>query len=159
MNKLPVGKLLTAETSNYQLLELARRAGLHINNVCYADQLGHVPVPTSDISNYIINLRDPPHWCAIHINKKKAYYFNSFAYMMPIPNQIIQFLKRCKCVMYFDNDKPVQLPQEGYCGEYSLDFLIRMNRGGDPTDNYERFLGHLRSTIKEVNSYKIRHLE
>lgn len=151
--------LLSSETSRSQLLELARRLGLHINAICYVDQLRNVHVPTSTKTNYIVNLKEPAHWCGIHINNKKAYWFNSFSELMPIPKEVLQFFKRCGCTMYYDSDKPVQLTSTGYCGEFVLDWLLFMNRRGhSSTDNFEAFLRHLNSTKKDVMSYKIRHL-
>jgi len=165
-----MNKLLTSETTNYQLMEIAKRLGLYINNIVYADQLRYVPAKEG---NYIVNLKEPAHWTALYINRKKAFYFNSFSSLMPIPKEVIQFMKRCHCTMYYDSDKAVQLPREGYCGEYAIDFLVHMNFGakhqraadslqpntsGNPVDNYENFLSHLHSTNKETAKYIIRHL-
>lgn len=153
-----LSSLMTAETSREQLLELARRLGLHINAICYVEQLKNIPAPTSTKANYIINLHEPAHWTAIHINGKKGYYFNSFSAIMPIPTEVIRFLKKCKCTMYYDSDKSVQTTNQGNCGEFSLDFLVHMNKLGNPTNNYENFLHDLHSTNKENIYYFIRHL-
>jgi hypothetical protein len=120
--------------------------------------LKHVPPQKG---NFIINLREPAHWCGLHIDRKNvAYWFNSFGNKMPIPVDVINFLKRCKCPLYYDSDKPVQLARTGHCGQFVLDFFMHMQKGNkSPIDLYEGFLSHLDDTTDEVVNYlKIRHL-
>lgn len=165
-----MNKLLSSETTNYQLMELAKKLGLHINNIVYVDQLRYIPAKQG---NYIINLRKPTHWTGLYIDGKKAFYFNSYASIMSIPKEVIQFMKRCKCTMYYDSDKSVQLSSQGHCGQFTIDFLCYMNfaakqqraadslqpnKSGNPVINYERFLSHLHSTNKENLKYVIRQL-
>jgi hypothetical protein len=148
-------KLLTGETSKEQLLELAKRLNLPINDICYVDQLRYKP---NKEGNYILNLRNPAHWTGLHISGKKAFYFNSFSNLMKVPKEVIQFMKRCHCTMYYDSDKAIQRPLQEHCGAFTMDFILHMNRMGDPVENYEAFLSKLQSTNKDVIKYMIRHL-
>lgn len=146
-----------SETTDRDLLNIANKLGLHIDNICYVDQLPDIQVPTKT-SNYILNLRNPAHWVGLHIRingaEKKGYYFNSFSSLMSIPKEVIHFLRRCGCYAYYDSDKALQDPVQGKCGQYTLDFLLYINRSGDATENYESFLNHLHhSTNNKVMKY------
>jgi len=166
--------LMTPETTNYQLYDLARRLGIKLEAICYVDQLKYVKCPTVDranyghspkeksVANYIINLKQPTHWVALFIckykHKKIGFYFNSYAAIMPVPDDVVKFMRRCKCNMYYDSDKSVQTSSQGHCGHFAMSFLLHMNKSGDPINNYERFLSHLHNTDMENVSYVIRQL-
>lgn len=157
-----MGPLLTSETSNYQLMDLAKRLDIKLDAICYIDQLNCVPCSRGTKSNYIINLREPAHWVALYIcnynHKKIGFYFNSYSAIMPVPKEVINFLNRCGCNMYYDSNKSVQLSSQGHCGQFAIDFLCYMNKSGNPVINYERFLSHLHNTNIENIKYVIRQL-
>lgn len=155
-----MNKLLTAETSNYQLQEIAKRIGLPINAIVYVEQMKHLSIPTTRIANYIINLHHPAHWVGVIVmkynGKKIGFYFNSLLYP-DISKEIIHFFKRCGCFEYYDSKKAVQLAREGFCGEYVIDWLFHMNKKNNPFDAYKAFLNKLRSTNNEIENYLNQH--
>jgi hypothetical protein len=143
-----------AETTDVDLYNLAEKIGLKIDYICFLSDLINCKKKT----NYIINLMDPAHWVGLYVKGNKAWYFNSFSSeLMDVPKEIIHFLRKHNITMYYDSDKPVQRPIEGHCGEFVIDFLLYLNRKGNPTDNYDLFLNHLHSTIKDIRKYKKKH--
>jgi len=124
-------KLLTAESSDHQLYELATKLYLRLEPIVFVDELNKLPKPTEKRNyNYIINLRDPAHWVGLMIDNRnhRAYYFNSFANEFGgTPAEIIDFVKRCNAILY-ETDQPIQDPNRGFCGQYTILWLSYMNR-------------------------------
>lgn len=156
-------KLLTSETSNVQLYELASHLGLVLQPIVYKEDLIHMKIPIVS-SNYIINLKEPSHWVALYIyiknNRKIAYYFNSFDdYFGDIPQEIMQFIKRIGCNEYVENEKAIQDPKRGYCGEYALLFLKYMNsRHRLPEVSYNKFLNKFNDVSIDIWNWMSKHM-
>ena len=78
---------------------------------------------------YIINLDDSQnvgsHWTALHINKNKAIYFDSFRCVPP--QNVIDFVKQTNIKLGYNNFIIQDLEYEK-CGFYCIAFLLFLNR-------------------------------
>lgn len=149
--------LLTSETSDIQLKELATRLCLRLEPIVFKDELRNLKTPSEKRNyNYIIHLRDPGHWCSILIDNrnKRAYWFNSFADRFDtIPQDILDFIKRAGCILY-ESDFPMQDPKRGFCGEYCVLWIYYMNRPTNDLKDFNDYLKLFKSTEEDIKKYK-----
>lgn len=161
LNK-PLRNLLTSESSDKQLKELANRLCIRLEPIVFKDELRNLKTPTESRNyNYVIHLRDPAHWTALFLDNKnkRAYYFNSFADKFDsIPNDVLDFVKRARCILY-ESDKPVQRPQTGFCGQYSMLWLAYMNRPTNDLKDFNDYLKLFKDTSGDIKKYKETHIE
>lgn len=120
-------------TTNVGLYERARKLGIHINQICFKDEL------PSKLKRgfYIINMQDADdgngtHWVALAVGDE-CYYFDSFG--IAPPREVMFF---CKKLRY--STKHIQNINGGHCGEYCLAFLKYMNQYGISKKTYYKFL-------------------
>jgi hypothetical protein len=161
-----MNKLFTSETTDQQLYRLALLVGIKLEPIVFKDELIHLPKPKRS-SNYIINLGTTDtggtHWVALYIeiNRKikVAYYFNSFSdFYGKIPIEVMSFIKRIGAILYVSNDISIQNPRRGFCGEYSIDFLVHMNNhSNDSITNYKLFLDDYKNMDSFNKIYKLAH--
>lgn len=125
------------ETSSTDLYNLAHSFGIKLKNICFKDQL---PKHLSN-GNYIINMANHDelgtHWIALIVknDSNESFYFDSFGIVPPLDIE-----ERICNNFYHISNKQIQNLDEGYCGQYCLDFLIYMDRYGKTVDSYENFL-------------------
>lgn len=115
-------------TTNFELIQEAKKSGLPLVGVFNKDQLPKVP----QNGFYIINLQDSQdeygqdldgtHWTVIYIEGRDACYFDSFGF--PPPLEVQSFLK--PYVPYPFNRQQIQNERGGYCGVYVLYFMYYM---------------------------------
>lgn len=155
-----LNKLLTSETSDLQLRQLANRLCIRLDGILFKDELSKLPILTEKRNySYIIHLRNLSHWTGLFIDNrsKRAYYFNSFSNCFgDIPNDIVSFVKRNKCILY-ESDKPIQRPEVGYCGPYSVLWLSYMNRPTNDIKDFDDYLNLFKDMTPENLKYKKRH--
>lgn len=131
-------------TSNFDLINLAKRLGIKLILIGFKDQFkGKTPRPGA----YIINLESSDegngtHWCALYLarnkNKREAFYSDSFG-IVP-PNEIMDFMRRWtnNSKNIHINNSTIQDPDVNYCGEYAIHFLGHMQK--QPTlNNFKYF--------------------
>lgn len=154
--------LLTSETTDSQLYELANRLCIRLEPIVFKDELRRLHTPTEKRNyNYIIHLRNPSHWTALFLDNRnhRAYYFNSFIDEFgEIPSDIIDFVKRCGAILY-KSDKPVQDPKRGFCGQYCVLWLSYMNRPSNDIQDFNDYLNLFKNTKEDIIEYKKRHPE
>lgn len=152
-----MNKLLTAESTDKQLYDLAIKFCLRLEPIVYKDELRLVKTPTEKRNyNYIINLRDPAHWVSLFIDNRnhRAYYFNTFTNEFGgIPSDIIDFVKRCKAILY-ESDKPIQRSTTGYCGQYTMLWLSYMNRPSNDIKDFNDYLELFEDTSDQIKKWK-----
>lgn len=150
-------RLLTAETSDKQLYDLANRLCLRIEPIVFHDELRLLKTPTEKRNYlYVIHLREPAHWIGLFLDNRfhKAYYFNSFAERFgEVSQYILDFIKRCKAVLY-ESDYPIQDPNRGYCGQYVLLWLSYMNRPTNDLLDFNDYLSKFKEMTNEIDKYK-----
>lgn len=124
-------------TTNFQLMEQARKQGLPLVGVFNKDALPSV----RQQGFYIINLSDTEnsqgeslpgtHWTVMYIEGKKACYWDSFGFPPPLEAQ--HFLK--PYIPYPYNRHQIQNEKGGYCGVYVLYFMkfMTLNRQKKPS--------------------------
>ena len=111
--------------SNFQLEKLAKFYKLKINDICMKDEL---PDKVED-GSYIINLQSSfqgtgTHWCALFIDRKNAYYQDSFG--AAPPSEVCNFVKkRDHCHLYYNN-WIIQDLASNKCGWFANAFLLWM---------------------------------
>lgn len=115
-------------TTNFELIQEARKYGLPLIGVFNKDMLPKVPQQ----GFYIINLQDATdefgrdlsgtHWTVIYIEGKDAIYMDTFGFRPPL--EVQSFLK--PFVPYAYNKQQIQNPRSGYCGVYVLFFMYYM---------------------------------
>lgn len=157
-------KLMTSMTTDKQLYDLANMVGLRLEPIVFKDELSLLPKPTEKRNyNYIINMSNSnelgSHWVALFVDAKRgiSYFFNSFADEFDsIPDEITQFTKRIGSILC-KNTKPIQNPSRGYCGQYCILFLIKLNRPTDDIYDYNDFLKIFKNTMNSIDKYKEKH--
>lgn len=159
-NGVSLQKLLTSESSDIQLKELANRLCLRLEPIVFKDELRNLPKPTEKRNyNYIIHLRSPAHWTSLMIDNRnhRAYYFNSFAnYFGDIPQEVLDFVKRAGCKLYF-TDSPIQDANRGYCGQYCVLWLSFINRPSNDLKDFNDYLNLFKDMTTEILKYKKKH--
>ncbi len=153
-------RLLTSETTDQQLRELANRLCLRLDGVLFKDELSKLPIPTEKRNYlYIVHLREPSHWTGLFIDNRghKAYWFNSFSdYFGGVPQDVLYFCKRCKAVLY-ESDKAPQSARSGMCGQYCILWLKYMNRKSNDILDFNEYLDLFKDMTPEILKYKKRH--
>ena len=176
-------KFDTSMTTDTQLYEMANLAGIKLEPILFKDELNKVrKINTSNKrttsnkwphpihKNYIINLGTTTtggtHWVALYLSmspsRKVAYYFNSFSdefnNNQDIPIEIYEFMKRQGISSYYYNTKSIQDPKLGYCGQFSLDFLIHMNDNKrTELESYNAFLRKFKNKDPIIAKYIEKH--
>jgi hypothetical protein len=149
--------LLTSESSDKQLKELANRLCLRLDGIVFKSELSKIPTPSEKRNyNYIVHLEQPQHWTALFIDNrnKRAYWFNSFSdYFGEVPQDVLDFIKRSHCILY-ESDKPIQDPNYGQCGSFSILWLYYMNRPTNDLKDFNDYLKLFKSTEKDIKKYK-----
>jgi Ulp1 protease family, C-terminal catalytic domain len=154
---MSLSSLLTAESTDKQLYELANRLCILLEPIVFKSELYKLPKPSESRNyNYIIHLETPQHWVALLIDNRghKAYYFNSFAdYFGDIPQEIIDFTKKSKCILY-TSDKATQNPHSGSCGQYCVLWLKYMNLPTNDVEDFDSYLKLFRDMGPDILKYK-----
>ena len=117
--------------SNYELMEKAKKNGIHLVAITTKDNL------PKRVENgaYIINLQDDyhsngtdnmgTHWVGLYVENEGAVYFDPFGFLAPA-NVELFLSKRFRTYHY--NPQQIQDIDTGYCGIYVLCFLAYMIR-------------------------------
>ena len=136
-------------TTPSQLFSAAKRINVPLKWVGSKDDFCVAPTnifSKSKAEGYIVNLQSSDdgngtHWVCVYIDPhapKKAFYFDSFG--ADVPDSILRGLRGLKVV---HGNKIIQDIHEGYCGEYCLYFLKKMNpssrRSIDAEERYKMF--------------------
>jgi len=151
---------MTSETTDVQLRELANRLCLRLDGIVFKSELNKLPRPSEKRNyNYVIHLEDPQHWVATLIDNRnhRAYYFNSFAnYFGDVPQEVVDFVKRAGCKLYF-TESPVQSAISGMCGQYSILWLVYLNKKSNDIKDFNDYLDLFKDMTPEILKYKKRH--
>ena len=158
MNSLK--SLLTDETTDRQLYDLANRLCLRLDGIYFHDELLKLPKLTEKRNySYVVHLRDPAHWCALFIDNRnhKAYWYNSFAhYFGDIPQDVIDFAKKNKCIIY-TSDMPIQRGEDGKCGAFAVLYLSYLNRPTNDIYDFYDYLSKFKDVTEDILKYKEKH--
>lgn len=150
-------RLLTSETSDEQLRQLANRLCLRLDGILFKSELAKIHIPSEKRNySYIVHLEQPQHWTALFIDNrnKRAYWFNSFAgYFGDVPQSVVDFVKRSHCILY-QSDIPVQSARTGMCGQYCVLWLCYMNRKSNDIKDFNDYLKLFKSTEQDIKKYK-----
>jgi hypothetical protein len=127
MNVLKLKGRMKSETTNLDLIRLAKLNDIQLDAVLYKDHLHLLP---NDVKYIILNMSDSDHrgthWMALALLDDMAYYFDSFG--MPPPQSVIQFCSERKIKSIYYNTIELQHINSGGCGEYSLWFLHQIQK-------------------------------
>lgn len=142
-------------TTNIELEEMAKKYDIPIVTILPKDLL--FPVKQKE-GGYIINLDNSngqgTHWVGLYLLKydgiKYAFYMDSYG--MPAPKEIEEYaLKWTKNPIYFiENTKKFQALKSGYCGQYSLMFIHKMDHR-NKENPYKKFNEYLNSFKLNLN--------
>lgn len=154
---MQLNKLLSSESTDQQLKELANYLSIRLEPIIFKSELRNLPKPTEKRNyNYIIHLEDPTHWTALFIDNRnhKAYYFNSFSNEFGgIPSEILNFVKRANATLC-SSIIPIQDPKRGYCGQYCILWLSYMNRSSNDIQDFNNYLRLFKDMTPEILKYK-----
>jgi hypothetical protein len=107
--------------SNYDLMELADKYKLNVNNVLLQEEFIHIKPKDG---GYIVLINDGTgatgHWTAFILRNKVCLYFDSFAVVPSMP--IIRFLRKGNYKINCNNND-IQNYKSVTCGFYCLAFL------------------------------------
>lgn len=107
------------------LKEMANKVGLHLNGVFLKDMLeDEHPRQGAYIINmdsFVDSISNGSHWVAVYLRKDSCLYFDSFAVAPPI--EVVEFCKRWKRPIIYNNKKEIQAIEEGFCGQFTVLFL------------------------------------
>jgi hypothetical protein len=152
--------LLTSETTDDQLRQLANRLCLRLDGIVFKDELSKLPKLTEPRNySYIIHLREPAHWTALMCDNRthRAYYYNSFAdHFGDIPQDLLDFCKKNKLILY-SSDKPIQLAQVGNCGQFAVLYLSYLNRPTNDVYDFNQYLSKFKDVTEDILRYKEKH--
>jgi hypothetical protein len=120
-------------TSNFELIDYAKRLKLPLKGVFSKDQL-----PKRRLGNYILNLQDHDdgngtHWVCCRIEKELSFYFDSFGF--PPPEEVVEWTG--KPIAW--SEKPIQHRDSVNCGFYCLYVLKCLNNGQSFNDILNEF--------------------
>ena len=127
-------------TTDTELYKAARKWNLPLNNIVFKDRLDNIHPQKGA---YIINLADSKdhgtHWTALYLGAPgEAFYFDSFGIDPPIA--VINFSSRYGANHIITSDKEIQDINNGYCGQYCLDFILFMTyTRGSLIERYYKF--------------------
>ena len=157
---LRLSSLMTAETTDTQLRELANKLCIRIDAIVFKSELSKLPRPSEHRNyNYVIHLEDPAHWTALFLDNRthRAYYFNSFSNEFGgTPTDIIDFVKRSKAILY-ESDQPIQRSTTGYCGQYTMLWLRYINRPSNDIKDFNDYLELFEDTSDQIKKWKEKH--
>lgn len=125
------------QLSNFELMDLAPKMGIKLNNVLMKDEAN------KNMTNgyYIFNLENTnqsgSHWVAMVKKGKQYYYCDPFG--IPPPETMINLLQIKETQLLF-NDTQIQHIDSILCGWYCLTFLHLMQQSNNMANNIETFL-------------------
>lgn len=121
MSELKLKGRMKDETTNFDLIRLAKLNNIQLDAIVYKDHLHLLP---SDAKYIILNMSNSDHqgthWMALAL-MGAALYSDSFG--MPPPQSVIDFCRDRKIDKLYYNTIQIQHINSGKCGEYSLFFL------------------------------------
>lgn len=114
-------------TSNFDLINLAKKLNISLTAVIYKDEL--VKFDSKKNGSYILDLHDSNntstgHWTLLYINGDKAVYFDSFGIIYP---QIIKTFCGNRIIEW--NKKQLQDFNTEWCGEWCIACLWHLQHG------------------------------
>jgi hypothetical protein len=124
-----------------------------LNNVVMKDEMQSIPAKNG---KYIINLQSSTqgngtHWCALYIEDKDIFYFDSFGIICP--SEITNFCKRIPNSSLAYNDLQIQHIDAQTCGWYCIIFLLHLNRSKkDIYKSASEFIGRFSYDTKKNNT-------
>lgn len=159
-----MNKLLTSESTDKQLYELATRVGIHVDYIIFINELKCIKLQKNKICNIIINLYNTDtnsgirHWIALYYDGNHSlYYFNSFSNLIgQIPKQVFDICNKFKCILSFNNIA-IQDPKRGFCGQYCIYWLYMINRSTNDIKDFNSFLKKFSNMSTDVINYIQRH--
>lgn len=114
-------------TSNFDLINLAKKLNIKLTAVIYKDEL--VKFNSKKNGSYILDLHDSSdtstgHWILLYINGDKAIYFDSFGIIYP---QIVKTFCGDRTIEW--NKKQLQGYNTEHCGEWCIACLWHLQKG------------------------------
>jgi hypothetical protein len=150
-------------TSNFQLLEFAKKKHLDKVSILCKDELTKVKLRPN--LNFIINMSDADdsngtHWTALYVSHNmQPFYMDSFG--APPAKEVIKYLKPLKRKIAY-SQFAIQDIKSDQCGIFSLAFLLYMTKKHTAqesyTDTFERFLKQFDLLTQENNDAKLKTL-
>ena len=140
--------------SNFQLETVAKELNIKLDGVFMKNELNF----RRTIGNYIINLDDSgnqgTHWCVLIVEKKNAFWFDSYG--CPPPEQIQTFCKSNNTHLYF-NTRVIQDLDSSLCGFYCIAILKYIsNSNKDLLESSNDFCNMFDKSETEVNGYLLK---
>ncbi len=123
--------------TNIELMELANRMNIKLNDVLMKDEATHNLPNGSYIFNLQNHNQNGTHWVALIKQKNKYYYCDSFGICPP---QTLIDLLQCEEKQFYFNDTQIQNINSILCGYYSLLFLYIMQQSNNMKNNISEFL-------------------
>jgi hypothetical protein len=114
------------ETTNLQLIKLARENDVRVDAIVFKDDLKKL-ITSPNITQIIINMANSTdlrgtHWVCISIDSNQiAYYFDSFGEVPLL--EVIEFCKDRKIANLYYNRIQEQSEHNAGCGEFCIWFL------------------------------------
>jgi hypothetical protein len=122
MDQLKLRGKQKAETTNLDLIKLAKLNDIQLDAIVFKDHLTELPASAKYI---IMNMSNSghagTHWVAIAVLDSAVLYSDSFG-VVP-PQAIIEFCQDRKIKNLYYNTIEIQHINSGGCGSYSLYFL------------------------------------
>jgi hypothetical protein len=123
--------------NNFELEQISENYGMKLNPVVMKDEMQSLPAKNG---NYIINLQSSTagmgtHWCALCIEDKDIFYFDSFGIICPI--EVTTFCKRISKSSLAYNDLQIQHVETQTCGWYCINFLLHLKNRNKNKDIYK----------------------
>jgi hypothetical protein len=147
-------------TSNFELLDFARKKHLAKVSILCKDELSKVKIKPN--LNFIINMADSTdgsgsHWVGLFVTHNlQPFYMDSFGAIPP--NEIIKYLKPLKRKIAY-SQYAIQDLTSDRCGIFSLAFLLYMNKrhrlNESHLNTFEKFLKQFDLDEQDNNDTKL----
>lgn len=143
--------------SNFDIMEILERNGIHLAFIGYKDKLHETPL---QCGSYIINTATSDdgtggvHWTALQIEQIDG--IHHVVYFDPLgvapPNEVLQYVRKIDDDLWW-NSEQLQNENTAICGWYVLYWVWYMNQMKNKTKSiYTRYRHFLMSFSKEVEN-------